>query len=111
MRIKYYPVTLTEGGCDQLGVGVGLTRMRIAKGARQRLSHEEVGVKYCLTVPHQRSILFNRLARVWPRLSGCYLEGVPDLGRGLLGNNGGGLTGAMDWRFAVKLQLSINFVG
>ena len=63
-----------------------------------------------LTV-RQRSILFNRLARVWPRLSGCYLEGVPDLGRGLLGNNGGGLTGAMDWRFAVYLQLSINFVG
>ena len=28
---------LTEGGCDQLGVGAGLTRMRISKGARQRL--------------------------------------------------------------------------
>ena len=76
---------------------------------RMRISRFNVG--YSELTVRQRSILFNRLARVWPRLSGCYLEGVPDLGRGLLGNNGGGLTGAMDWRFAVKLQLSINFVG
>ena len=38
---------------------------------------------------------------------GCCLEGVPDLRRGLLCTNGGGLTGAMDWRFTVYLQLSI----
>ena len=31
---------------------------------------------------------------------GCCLEGVPDLRRGLLGDNEG-LIGAMDWRFAV----------
>ena len=39
---------------------------------------------------------------------GCCLEGVPDLRRGLLcTNGGGGLTGAMDGRFTVYLQLSI----
>ena len=37
---------------------------------------------------------------------GCCLEGVPDLRRGLLGDNGG-LIGAMAWRIAVYLQLSI----
>ena len=35
------------------------------------------------------------------------LEGVPHLRRGLLCTNGGGITGAMDWRFTVYLQLSI----
>ena len=35
------------------------------------------------------------------------MEGVPDLRRGLLCTNSGGLTGAMDWRFTVYLQLSI----
>ena len=41
----------------------------------------------------------------------CCLEGVPDLRRGLLCNNGGlnDNTGAMDWRFAVYLQLSVEY--
>ena len=38
---------------------------------------------------------------------GCCLEGVPNLRRGLLCTNGGNLTGAMDYRFTVYLQLSI----
>ena len=38
---------------------------------------------------------------------GSCLEGVPDLRRGLLCTNGGGLTDAMSWRFTVYLQLSI----
>ena len=42
-----------------------------------------------------------------PSRQGCCLEGVPNLRHGLLCTNGRGLTGAMDWRFPVYLQLGI----